>query len=62
MPLNMCKLRHTVFNDQYIPEVLGAPNLGLFDDPLRYLGFGLGENMVFPNGELKLFFPAEHKF
>ena len=45
-----------------VAEVLGAPKLGLFDDPLAYPGFGLGENMIFPNYELKLFFPAEHKF
>ena len=43
-------------------EVIGAPNLGLFDDPLAYPGFGLGENMIFPNYESKFFFPAEHKF
>ena len=33
-----------------------------FDDPLAYPGFGLGENMVFPKYELKLFFQAEHNF
>ena len=47
---------------QWVAEVLGAPKLRLFDDPLAYPGFGLGENMIFPNHELKLFFPAEHKF
>ena len=30
-------------------EVLGAPKLGLFDGPLAYPGFGLGETMIFPN-------------
>ena len=43
-------------------EVLGAPKLGLFDDPLAYPGFGLGENMIFPKYELKLYFLAEHNF
>ena len=47
---------------QWVAEVLGAPKLRLFDDPLAYPGFGLGENMIFPNYELKLLFPAEHKF
>ena len=39
-------------------ELLGAPKLILFDDPLAYPGFGLGENMIFPNYELRLFFPS----
>ena len=43
-------------------ELLGAPKLILFDDPLAYPGFGLGENMIFPNYEVKLFLPAENKF
>ena len=38
--------------------MLGAPKLGLFDYPLSYPGFGLGENLIFPNYELKLFFPS----
>ena len=33
-----------------------------FDDPLAYPGFGLGENMIFPKYELKLYFLAEHNF
>ena len=33
-----------------------------FDDPLAYPGFGLGENMIFPKYELKLYFLVEHIF
>ena len=33
-----------------------------FDDPLAYPGFGLGENMIFPKYELKLYFLEEHNF
>ena len=33
-----------------------------FDDPLAYPGFGLGENMIFPKYELKLYFLVEHNF
>ena len=33
-----------------------------FGDPLAYPGFGLGEDMIFPKYELKLYFLAEHNF
>ena len=33
-----------------------------FDDPLAYPGFGLGENMIFPKYESKLYFLVEHNF
>ena len=33
-----------------------------FDDPLADPGFGLGENMIFPKYELKLYFLVEHNF
>ena len=31
-----------------------------FDDPLAHPGFGLGENMIFPKYELKLYVLVEH--
>ena len=33
-----------------------------FDDPLAYPGFGLGENVIFPKYELKLYFLVKHNF
>ena len=33
-----------------------------FDETLAYPGFGLGENMIFPKYELKLYFLVEHNF
>ena len=44
----------------YRAEVLGSPKLGLFEDPLAYPGLGLGENMIFPNYMLKLFFSQQN--
>ena len=41
-------------------ELLGAPKLELFDDHLAYPGFGLGDNMIFPICELRLFFSQQN--
>ena len=69
-----CQLRRLVFDQsspvQPVSDFKGGPlhwyselrTSDLFDDPLAYPGFGLGENMIFPKYELMLYFLVEHNF